>query len=403
MKSKLNRPRGHPRPSAHAEPPRAVREAAAAKPDMFSRYLLALRHHLDPRRPRGVSEARALGREVLASGFTLVDLARLHHRSLVALTASRDITSARHDLVTRAGKFYLEALVPFERVRRTTAESLRRLRSRTELIRLHAAALAKGNRRLTREVARRQAGEASVVKGREEIHRLLVASQAMQKKLRHLTRQVLSTQEDERRHLSRELHDGVVQLLVGVNVELVALGRAPALTPRRLQARIKATQRLVERTVATVHQFARELRPPVLDHLGLIPALQVFMERLSARKKLMITLTAFAGVETLDGHRRTVLYRVAQEALTNVSRHARATAVDMTITEHPGMIRMRVADNGRSFPVLQILSSTTHKRLGLLGMRERVEMIGGTLTIESTAKTGTTVLVEIPFATGAAV
>ena len=393
------------RKRACTTPPRsspAKTETAAPKADLSSRYLLALRTHLELRRPRGALEARSLGREALATGLTSLDLARLHERALISLAGSHDLANSRNGLVTRAGKFYIEALVPFERVRRAATDSLLRLQSRTKLIRLHAAALAKGNRQLTREVARRRAGEAAVIKGRAELHRVFVESQVMQKKLRHLTRKVLSAQEEERRHLSRELHDGVVQLLVGVNVELVALSRAPALPPRRLQARITATQRLVERSVAAIHQFARELRPPVLDHLGLIPALQLFMENLSARKKLMITLTAFAGVETLDAHRRTVLYRVAQEALTNVARHARATAVDMTITEHPGSIRMQVADNGRSFPVLQILASTTHKRLGLLGMRERVEMIGGTLTIESVASSGTSVLVEIPFTSGGA-
>ena len=92
-----------------------------------------------------------------------------------------------------------------------------------------------------------------------------------------------------------------------------------------------------------------------------------------------------------------VLYRVAQESLLNVARHARASTVNMIISEIPDAIRMEVNDDGKSFPVLKTLASKTNRRLGLLGMRERVEMVGGTLTIESAPGQGTSVRVEIPF------
>jgi signal transduction histidine kinase len=102
----------------------------------------------------------------------------------------------------------------------------------------------------------------------------------------------------------------------------------------------------------------------------------------------------------LDSARRTVLYRVAQEALTNVARHAQASVVNVSLREIPGAIRMEVHDNGKSFQVQQTLSAKTNQRLGLLGMRERVEMVGGTLTIESAPGQGTTVRAEIPFRPG---
>ncbi len=149
-----------------------------------------------------------------------------------------------------------------------------------------------------------------------------------------------------------------------------------------------------------MHQFARELRPAALEDLGLIPALQVFMEKLSARKKLIINLTAFARVEELDAARRVVLFRVAQESLTNVARHAQASTVNMVISELPDAVRMEVNDDGKSFDVLHTLASKTNRRLGLLGMRERVEMVGGTLAIESSPGQGTSVRVEIPFRRG---
>jgi signal transduction histidine kinase len=269
-------------------------------------------------------------------------------------------------------------------------------------LRAHAAALARANRQLQREVARRRAAEESLQLSRKNYQAILAQSRSVQEKLRAMTRHLFSAQEDERRRLSRELHDEVIQTLVGINVELATLGAARGLGPRALQAQIAQTQRRVEKSVRTVHQFARELRPAALDHLGLIPALEAYMRRLSARKKLMINLTAFAGIEAMDPGKQMVLYRVAQEALTNVARHAQASAVNMIISEIPGGIRMEVNDDGKSFQVLRTLSSRRHKRLGLIGMRERVEMVGGKLEIESAPGQGTSVRVEIPFVPGGA-
>ncbi|MBC7366905.1 MAG: PAS domain S-box protein [Undibacterium sp.] len=259
-----------------------------------------------------------------------------------------------------------------------------------KIVGLRTAELTATNGRLENSIA-------TVTKGREEYRSLLLESEFMQKKLRHLARQILSAQEDERRKISRDLHDDVVQILVGINVELSAMGRDVSLGPRALQSKIKRTQRLVKKSVTAVHQFARELRPAVLDDLGLIPALHAFMKTAAARSKFKIRFTAFAGVEDLDSARRTVLYRVAQEALTNVGRHAQAREVTVDITQIPGAIRMEVHDNGKSFQVPQTLSSSTNKRLGLLGMRERVEMVGGTVVIKSEPGRGTTVRAEIPF------
>jgi signal transduction histidine kinase len=154
---------------------------------------------------------------------------------------------------------------------------------------------------------------------------------------------------------------------------------------------------LVENSVNAVHRFARDLRPAVLDDLGLIPALHAYCKSLAARKSLRIKMTAFGGVETLGAAERTVLFRVAQEALNNVVRHARATSVTVNIIRANGTIRLEIMDNGRAFPVQKILFAKSRKRLGLLGMQERVEMVGGKLTVESTVDHGTTVRAELPF------
>ncbi len=372
-------------------------------PELSRRYLSALRVFLGPRQPHAAAAVRSLGRELLEAGCDALDLAKFHAEALGFLSSAKALDGSAKTWIGKAGTFHLKVLGPLVRARRVSREALRRLQQRAATERHCAADLTKQNRRLEREVVRRRVGETSVKQGREEIRRLLVESQTMQLKLRNMARQVLSAQEDERREISRELHDEVVQMLIAVEVELAALGRTKAPGARTLKGRFLYAQRLLQKSVKAVHRFARDLRPPLLDDLGLIPALQTYMERLAARKKLMINLTAFAGVEALDSDRRMVLFRVAQECLNNVARHARASTVNMIISELPGAVRMEVNDDGKSFSVLKTLSSRKNRRLGLIGMRERVEMVGGTLAIESAPGQGTSVRVEMPIHAGGVV
>jgi|CZKI01.1.fsa_nt_gi signal transduction histidine kinase len=241
-----------------------------------------------------------------------------------------------------------------------------------------------------------EASVSFIRKANEENQALFFESNIMRGQLSQLTRQIIMAQEDLRKEISHELHDGVVQTLIGINIELSAL-RKGAVVDVHTMKKIGYTQRLVEKSVIEVHRFARELRPAVLDDLGLIPALHAYIKSLAEREKVKIQMTAFGGVEALGDDERTVLFRVAQEALTNVARHARATEIKMNISKISGAIRMEISDNGRSFLVEKIVSAKNPKRLGLVGMKERVEMVGGSLTIESERGKGTTVRVEIPF------
>ena len=186
-----------------------------------------------------------------------------------------------------------------------------------------------------------------------------------------------------------------VQTLVGINVELATLSKSSVITEKAAQDKIAHTQKLVEESVTAVHRFARDLRPAILDDLGLIPALQAYSESLAARKKIKIEILASEAVENLDITRRTVLFRVAQEALTNIGRHANATKVKMNLVEFGESIRMEISDNGQAFQVGKTLNGNKNC-LGMIGMRERVEMVGGVLTIESVIGKGTTVRAEIP-------
>jgi PAS domain S-box-containing protein len=257
--------------------------------------------------------------------------------------------------------------------------------------------LADSNLELRREIIRRQAVEESLKQSEQQQLRLLAQSRQMHEQLRHLSREVLRAQEEERKRISRELHDVIAQTLTGINIRLATLKKEAGRNTGGFDKKIAHTQMLVGKSVDLVHRFARELRPAVLDDLGLIPALHSFMKEFSARTGLHTRLTAFAEVEKMDIAKRTVLFRVAQEALTNVSRHAHASRAEVILQKLASSLSMKIIDDGKSFQVQRVLLARGSKRLGLLGMRERVEMIGGTFGVESAPGQGTTIQVAIPY------
>lgn len=260
-----------------------------------------------------------------------------------------------------------------------------------------AGPLAAANRRLEREIVRRKVAEESLQQSERHYVQLLAQSRQMQEQLRHLSHQILQAQEEERKQISRELHDEIAQTLAGINVYLAALKVEATGKTSRLGRNIARTQRLVEKSVDIVHRFARELRPTVLDDLGLIPALHSFLKGFTKRTHIQIRVTASKAVEELNGPKRTVLYRVAQEALTNIAKHAAAHLVKVSLQKVSGAVRMEIHDDGKSFDVDHVLHAKRNKRLGLVGMRERVEMVGGSFSIASAPGQGTTICAQIPF------
>jgi signal transduction histidine kinase len=245
---------------------------------------------------------------------------------------------------------------------------------------------------LKREIVRRHASEVSLKKSEQHSGELLEQSQRMQEQLRLLSRKVLSAQEDERKKISRELHDVIAQNLTGINVCLATLTKEVSIDPEGMERHIARTQQLVDESVNIVHRFARQLRPAVLDDLGLIPALHTFMKQFKAETGIRVGLSTFAAVEQVNGDKRTALFRVAQEALTNVARHANATKVELKIQKVNGDVCMEIIDNGKGFPPRALKNN----RLGLLGMRERLEMVGGTFTLISAPCKGTTICAQVP-------
>ncbi len=363
----------------------------------FSRYYQsALLAYLKQGRRAGLQPARGLGRRALAAGLQTLDIARLHEHILVTTVLPGSLDGKRDTLTRRAGTFFTEAITPIEKTYHTVREAALHLNKIVGMLSQRTVELAASNLELEKEIVQRKAVEAALKKSEHHYGELLSQSDRLQEQLRQLSRQTLMAQEEERREISRELHDVIAQTLTGINVRLAALAREAATNTKGLNRNIARTQRLVERSVDIVHQFARDLRPAVLDDLGLIPALHSFAKYFSKRTGILVHLKAFAEVEQLDMAKRTVLFRIAQEALTNVARHAQASRVEVNIQKLPDTIRMRIKDNGKSFQVNRILHGKGGKHLGLLGMRERLEMVGGHFSIESTPGKGTTVTAQIP-------
>jgi signal transduction histidine kinase len=364
------------------------------------RYAAALRKHLKQGPWLGLQPARRLGRQVMFTGMETLDVARIHEQALISLILPSYSPGTRDAMIRRAGTFFAEVVTPIERTHRTAREANLRLNDLIGKLHRRSADLKVSNRQLKKEIAQRKLVEESLRNSERHYSKLLAQSQQLQDQLRHLSRQLLSAQEEERKRISRELHDEIAQTLTGINVRLAALKTAATVNTKDLQKKISSTQRMVEKSVDIVHRFARELRPTVLDDLGLIPALHSFVKSFSKQTRVHVHLTVYAAVEQLDGVQRTVLYRVAQEALTNVARHAHASRVDVHIQKLPHAVGLTIKDDGKSFHVERVLHAKKNKRLGLLGMRERVEMVGGSLHIESARGQGTTIRAEIPVTNG---
>ena len=209
--------------------------------------------------------------------------------------------------------------------------------------------------------------------------------------LRRLSGQVREAQEQERKYLSRELHDQVGQMLTGLRMELSSLDRLHGDSGGQLSAGIAHAKGIVEQTLRIVRNIATLLRPSVLDDLGLTPALTGLINDISRTSGMEIEAAIDAELDSLPDAHRTCLYRVVQEALTNISRHAGARAVSVSLGSSEGWVTGTISDDGHGF-------DTGAKRdgLGLVGMQERVRELGGQLQVISAPGRGTQIELRLP-------
>lgn len=217
-----------------------------------------------------------------------------------------------------------------------------------------------------------------------------------------LSERILHVQEEERKRISRELHDELGQSLMAISMNLEMLKRSAGEQNETLKTKFADIHQLVQQTMDTVHRFARELRPAMLEELGLVPTLRSYLKDFAARTGLRVNFRSDASAEALDRDQKIVVFRVAQESLTNIAKHARASQVDFSICQINDEIRLTVADDGKAFSEDLLESARKRGRLGLVGMEERVGLVGGSFSIEPRLGNGTTIRVTLPFKTPAA-
>lgn len=204
---------------------------------------------------------------------------------------------------------------------------------------------------------------------------------------RESARRELLAQEGERRRVAAELHDEIGQ---GLTALLIELDHAGADAPVEERAAAAAPREVVAQLLEDVRRLARSLRPEVLDELGLVPALTNLCDRLAGRTGLEIDLQGNGALPELGPDVQLVLYRVTQESLTNVVRHAHAERVDVRLAARGGRIELRIADDGDG------IAAASRPGDGIRGMRERAVLVGGRLDVESRAGAGTSVSLSIP-------
>lgn len=362
---------------------------------LLKRYEIALAAYLDGSAVSDLGVARKLGGSAVKIGMETLDLARLHEQVMLVLLDGKP-PALKLSMTARGRAFFAEVMTRIEENRLGAREANAQLKTMIETLTRRTKELATSNEELKNEVIQRRLVEESLRTSETTTSRLLEKSRQMQDELRQLSRRLLTVQEEERKRISRELHDVIAQTLTGINLRLAALKAQTSANAREFHQKIAITQRLVVKSVEIVHRFARDLRPAVLDDLGLIPALKSYMDSFLEQTGIRVAFVAFAGIEKLDGTARTVLYRVAQEALTNISHHAKASHVKISIREADEKIVMLIQDDGIGFTVDHMLNTQHSNRLGLLGMRERVEMINGNFCVKSEVGKGTLVRVEIP-------
>jgi PAS domain S-box-containing protein len=279
-------------------------------------------------------------------------------------------------------------------------------RKRAEEVQRRIEVLAVMNQQLQSEIVRRQAVEAALTNSEQNQAQLLAQSRHLQEQLRRLSHQVLDAQEEERKRISRELHDDIAQTLTAILVHLMVLkpqasANAKGAGSKEVKRTVARIEGLVRNSVNIVRRFARALRPALLD-LGLTPALESLIKDFVERTKIEVELDAATGLEELSGAQRTALYRVVQQALANVAQHAHARRVTVSVSRVGEIVEAAIRDDGKSFDVKRALSVTRRNaRLGLIGMRERVEMLGGVFSVESAPGRGTTIHARVPLENGA--
>ncbi len=279
-----------------------------------------------------LGRAYELGRRAITEKKSLMEIASLHHQALHGMLAEAQGTASHQEVLTAAADFLAETLSPDEMAHRGVQDAMAALRQLNETL-------------------------------EEEIKRIAYA-----------------------------VHDEAGQLLVAVHLALADVARE---LPGRQKEQLGRIEELLKQVEKQLRRYSHELRPTVLDDLGWIPAIRFLAEGVAKRASLSVKIkTAVTG--RLPGPAEIALYRVVQEALTNATKHAKASRVWIRIGRQNHMLRCSIEDDGKGFDVQAARSDRKRRGLGLTGMRERLNAIGGTLSIDSAPGRGTKLLIQLP-------
>jgi PAS domain S-box-containing protein len=431
--------------------------ASPARPDVpVERYETLVRAWLATSDETILQEAYELGRWLLASDFGVLDLVTLHDRVVAPMIDERPQEAA--DLVAAARAVLVESLSPFEMTHRgfwAAHEALRgseeRYRdlvenandmifttdldgrltslnragelltgySRDEVLPLTIDSLlapeslrvvhmirpmalghqggrtryelemvARDGQRIPLEVSMRLIYSGDQATGLHGIARDVTDRKRAEYALRHLNQRL----EDKVKSIAHALHDEAGQLLASVYLNVAEIASE---LPHRGRQRLGELRALLDQVDEQLRRLAHELRPTILDDLGLVPACEFLAEGVSRRAQLRVTVRGATGGR-LPADVETALYRVAQEALSNATRHGHPKNISVEFERVDGVVKGAIRDDGTGFDVPAVLAHSNRQGLGLMGMRERVVAVGGKLTISSSPDSGTSVAFEVP-------
>jgi len=296
-------------------------------------YRGALRLYLRRGGEATLHRAYEIGRRGLGEGVGVLDMVALHHGAMVEIYAHGKSPKQNHSSVLRrAGTFFAESMSPFEMTHRAVGEANEALRRMNQAL------------------------------------------------------------EDEVKRIAHALHGEAGQLLAAVHLSLDRIERdlgAPA------QLRLQEVKDLLDGVDQQIRRLSHELRPTLLDDLGLVPAIDFLSEGIAKRSGLRISFRS-SNVKRLPPPLETVLYRVVQEALNNVAKHARATSVKIRLRSSGKIVHCSIADDGLGFESREPSAGPKERGLGMLVIREKLQPLGGTVKIISAPGQGTTLLVAVP-------
>lgn len=265
---------------------------------------------------------------------------------------------------------------------RERAEALTRAKELLELrVEQRTAVLTRVNHEMRTEIAERQRAEEELRKSRDQ--------------LRALAARLQSVREEERTYIAREIHDELGQACTAIKMDLALISRKLTKRQTKLLAKVESSIHLVDSTIVTLRRIASELRPRTLDDLGLPAALEAQAQEFESRTGIPCTVSLPPEPLALDTERSTAIFRIFQESLTNVARHAQASRVEALLRRENDRIIFQVSDNGTGFDPE---AAKVGKSLGLVGMQERALLLNGEFKTEGVPGSGTTMTLTIPLA-----